>query len=480
MAAFHAKVIRELRTARGMSQQALADALGISNRAVSKWERGISLPSAQHIYCLAELFGVPMDRFYRDEVQEETPAPPSAPTGMCSLTALYKIGRGPSSSHTIGPELACTLFSAQYPQADRFTAVLYGSLAKTGRGHGTDAVIEKTFAPLPCRIEWNLTDTALPHPNTMRLVAYRGDEELGARWVYSVGGGDVVFDTLTRVPPVSVYPHATWGDIAAYCEAHGMRPWEYVIEHEYEGIEGYMHVVWQTMKDAIHAGLQAEGILPGGLDLQRKARTLYNSQHVDESAQTRENRMVCAYAFAVGEQNAAGETIVTAPTCGAAGVLPAVMYYQQKRGGYSDTEIVHALMTAGLVGNLIKHNASISGAECGCQAEVGSACAMAAAALGELFGLSEDKIEYAAEIAIEHHLGLTCDPICGLVQIPCIERNAVAAMRAINAVNLASFLWSTRKISLDSVIRTMKETGHDLRASYKETSEAGLAKIQLG
>ncbi len=480
MGTFRAHVIKDLRIQHGMSQKALADKLGISNRAVSKWENGLSLPSTQHIFSLSRLFRVPMDRFYCEETREESPTPtPSAATGMCSLSVLYKIGRGPSSSHTIGPERACTLFAAEFSQADRFGAVLYGSLAKTGRGHGTDAVIKKTFAPCECHIEWNLTETALPHPNTMRLIAYRSDEEIGARWVYSVGGGDVVFDTLTRVPPVSVYPHATWGDIAAYCAKRGMRLWEYVLEHEYAGFEAYMHTVWQTMKDAIHAGLQAEGILPGGLELQRKARTLYNSQHVDESAQTRENRIVCAYAFAVGEQNAAGETIVTAPTCGAAGVVPAVLYYQQKKGGFSDTEIVHALMTAGLVGNLIKHNASISGAECGCQAEVGSACAMAAAALAELFELHMDKIEYAAEIAIEHHLGLTCDPICGLVQIPCIERNAVAAMRAINAVNLASFLWSTRKISLDNVIKTMKETGHDLATSYKETSEAGLAKIQL-
>ncbi|MBQ5772808.1 MAG: L-serine ammonia-lyase, iron-sulfur-dependent, subunit alpha, partial [Clostridia bacterium] len=209
------------------------------------------------------------------------------------------------------------------------------------------------------------------------------------------------------------------------------------------------------------------------------ARSLYENEHIDERPETREGRMISAYAFAVSEQNAAGEHIVTAPTCGAAGVLPAVLYYQQKRSGYSDRDILRALCTAGIVGNLIKTNASISGAECGCQAEIGSACAMASAALGELFGLSIPKIEYAAEIAIEHHLGLTCDPICGLVQIPCIERNAVAAMRAINAVNLASFLWNTRRISFDHVVQTMKETGRDMRASYKETSEAGLAKIRI-
>ena len=233
------------------------------------------------------------------------------------------------------------------------------------------------------------------------------------------------------------------------------------------------------MKRSVREGLLADGILPGGLEVKRKAKHLFGQQHIDESAETRENRMVCAYAFAVSEQNASGETIVTAPTCGASGVLPAVLYYQQKKRGYSDRDIVHALEAGGIIGNLIKTNASISGAECGCQAEIGSACAMAAAALAELFGLDLDKIEYAAEIAIEHHLGLTCDPICGLVQIPCIERNAVAAMRAINAANLADLLFDTRKISFDKVVIAMKETGDDMSPAYKETSEAGLAKIAV-
>ena len=233
------------------------------------------------------------------------------------------------------------------------------------------------------------------------------------------------------------------------------------------------------MKQSIAAGLVGEGILPGGLGVQKKAKQLLNRQHIDESAETRENRMVCAYAFAVSEQNACGERIVTAPTCGSSGVLPAVLYYQQQKRGYSDREIVRALAAGGIVGNLVKTNASISGSECGCQAEIGTACAMAAAALAELFELDLDKIEYAAEIAIEHHLGLTCDPICGLVQIPCIERNAVAAMRAINAVSLASFLSDSRKISLDKVIKVMKETGLDISKQYKETSEGGLAKLKV-
>ncbi|MBR6719833.1 MAG: L-serine ammonia-lyase, iron-sulfur-dependent, subunit alpha, partial [Clostridia bacterium] len=270
-----------------------------------------------------------------------------------------------------------------------------------------------------------------------------------------------------------------FSDISAYCEKENIELWEYVFSVEGEEFYDYLAHIWETMKNSINRGLADEGILPGGLDVHKKAKTLFLSQHIDESSETRENRMVCAYAFAVGEQNASGETIVTAPTCGAAGVLPSVLYYEQKKHRFSDDAVIKALATAGLIGNLIKTNASISGAECGCQAEIGSACAMASAALASLFSLSVDKIEYAAEIAIEHHLGLTCDPICGLVQIPCIERNAVAAMRAINAVNLSSFLWNTRKISFDKVVKTMKETGLDMHSAYKETSEGGLAKIDV-
>ena len=397
---------------------------------------------------------------------------------MQSITELYKIGRGPSSSHTIGPERAVKTFLQRYPQADRFRAVLYGSLAKTGRGHGTDRVIEKTFAPHPCEVVFD-GESEVPHPNTMDLFAYCGDAECGSARVFSVGGGSIAFLGDPTVTPPSVYPHDRFETIAAYCREKGIRLCDYAVEMEGEGFLDYMQEIWEAMKRSIQRGLADDGVLPGGLGVVKKARSLYESEHIDERPETREGRMISAYAFAVSEQNAAGEHIVTAPTCGAAGVLPSVLYYHQKRSGYSDRDILRALCTAGIIGNLIKTNASISGAECGCQAEIGSACAMAAAALGELFGLSTPKIEYAAEIAIEHHLGLTCDPICGLVQIPCIERNAVAAMRAINAVNLASFLWNTRRISFDHVVQTMKETGRDMRTSYKETSEAGLAKIRI-
>ncbi len=469
-------MIKELRLKNGMTQKTLSQQLGISNRAVSKWESGLSQPSASHIFRLAEIFNVPMDAFYE---RSQTVAVKPEPTGMLSVTDIYKIGRGPSSSHTIGPERACEIIKERNKQADYFKVVLYGSLAKTGKGHGTDTVIRKTLAPVKCDVCFDFSQNDLPHPNTMLFTAYKDGKELSSKRVFSVGGGDIVFENEPISQKSMVYRHTKFNEIAECCQARQMRLWEYVEENEGGGFEEYMKTVWETMKQSIQNGLNDEGILPGGLNIQKKAKTLYNNQHIDEKAETRENRIVCSYAFAIGEQNASGETIVTAPTCGAAGVLPAVLYYQQRKNGFSDAQIIKALMTAGLIGNLIKTNASISGAECGCQAEIGSACAMASAALSELFELSIDKIEYAAEIAIEHHLGLTCDPICGLVQIPCIERNAVAAMRAINAVNLSSFLWNTRKISLDNVIRTMKETGLDLSSEYKETSEGGLAKIKL-
>ena len=398
---------------------------------------------------------------------------------MESIKELYKIGRGPSSSHTIGPEKACIIFKEKNKQATDFKVILYGSLAKTGKGHGTDEVIKKTLAPCNCEVEFDFSDIKLSHPNTMIIIGYENGVEIDKARVMSVGGGSIVFDGQEYIKPPKIYKHNKFSLISEYCKEKEINLYQYVIENEGKDIVEYVQSMWHAMKKSIKSGLNDSGVLPGGLDVEKKARVLFNNEHIDETAETKENRVVCAYAFAVSEQNASGEKIVTAPTCGAAGVLPAVLYYQQQKNNFTDERIVNALLSAGLIGNLIKTNASISGAECGCQAEIGSACAMAAAALAELFNLSIDKIEYAAEIAIEHHLGLTCDPICGLVQIPCIERNAVAAMRAINAVNLASFLWNTRKISFDRVVQAMKETGHDLLSSYRETSEAGLAKIKL-
>lgn len=393
---------------------------------------------------------------------------------MKSLKELYRIGKGPSSSHTIGPERACKMFLSENPTAERYKVVLFGSLAKTGEGHGTSDVIASvlTGVEIVCDFE-----TVTPHPNTMDLFAYIGDKISAHMRVYSVGGGAIQVEGRADVEGAEVYPLEKLADIRAYCEERNMRLCDYVFACEGEDIKTYLGEVWNTMKDAVARGVARSGILPGGLDVERRAKILYDGVAENESAETRENRLVCAYAFAVSEENASGGTIVTAPTCGACGVLPAVLKYAQERKKYSDEQIIRALATAGLIGNLIKTNASISGAECGCQAEIGSACCMATSALGELQGLKLGQIEYAAEVAMEHHLGLTCDPICGLVQIPCIERNAVASMRAINAVSLAYFLTDSRKISFDLVVQTMLETGKDLKRSYRETAEGGLAKL---
>ena len=394
---------------------------------------------------------------------------------MKSLKELYRIGKGPSSSHTIGPERACKIFLAENPEAESFKAVLYGSLAKTGVGHGTDGVVKSVLKNV--EIECDDGSDGLPHPNTMDLFAYNGGRETASMRVYSVGGGAIRIEGRPSGEGKEVYPLESFAEIRRFCEERALRLSDYAFVCEGEALKEYLKEVWQAMKASVEAGLKAQGVLPGGLGVERKARFLYRQKHIDESAETKENRLVCAYAVAVSEQNASAGTIVTAPTCGASGVLPAVLKYAQERRGYSDDSIVRALAAGGIVGNLIKTNASISGAECGCQAEIGSACCMAAAALGELYEMELGQIEYAAEIAMEHQLGLTCDPIGGLVQIPCIERNAVAAMRAINAVSLADFLSDSRKISFDLVVETMYETGKDISCRYRETAEGGLAKL---
>ena len=401
---------------------------------------------------------------------------------MESLRELYRIGKGPSSSHTMGPDKAARLFKEKYPFAASFKVKLFGSLSKTGKGHMTDGVILTALAPVRTEIVFMDTpEEELYHPNTMELEAYDiNGNLLGFMKVYSVGGGKIELEGEKAALAENVYPLEHFSEIKEFCLNNDMSLSDYVKHIEGDEIFDYLREVWDTMKSAVKKGLRADGILPGGLMVQRKARYLHAQRHIDESPQTRENRLVCSYAFAVSEENAGGGTIVTAPTCGACGVLPSVLYYMQETKGFTDYEIVKALAAAGLIGNIIKSTASISGAECGCQAEIGTACSMAAAGLSHLYGMDLDQIEYAAEVAMEHHLGLTCDPIGGLVQIPCIERNAVAAMRAINALSLANFLTYTRKISLDVVIKTMYETGKDLFSKYRETSEGGLAKHYPG
>ncbi|MBR4800848.1 MAG: L-serine ammonia-lyase [Clostridia bacterium] len=394
---------------------------------------------------------------------------------MKSLKELYKIGRGPSSSHTMGPQKAALLFEEQNPSASSFKAVLYGSLAQTGKGHGTDVVLKKTFKKT-VEVIFNLDEKDIPHPNTLDLYALNDAGETVCRWrVMSVGGGAIEVEGQKSIAPKDVYPHNTFEQIKEYCEENSLSIYEYVKRFEPD-IDEYLLRVWERMQKSIWKGLEKSGTLPGGLNVERKAQHLFSQVDEYETPETRENRIVCAYAFAVSEQNAAGGTIVTAPTCGSSGILPAVLRYAQERHGFKDEDILRALSTAGIIGNIVKTNASISGAECGCQAECGTACSMAAAALASLFEMSLDQIEYAAEVAMEHHLGLTCDPVDGLVQIPCIERNAVSAMRAINAASLANFLTSSRQISFDAVVETMYATGKDINSRYRETAEAGLAQ----
>ena len=398
---------------------------------------------------------------------------------MKSIREIYKIGKGPSSSHTMGPARAMEIFVSENPDADSYEVVLYGSLADTGKGHGTDNALRIVAGDKAVNIIFNTTDRELPHENTLDIYSVKdGVRSEKPMRVMSVGGGDIKIEGRPSLTAEDVYPEDTFAEISELCKREGIRLSDYVFMREgRRELSSFLYTVWETMKGAIHRGLTTSGILPGGLEVERKAQHLFNQRHIDERPVTRENRVVCAYAYAVAEENADNGTIVTAPTCGACAVLPSVLRYMQEKHGFSDEQIIGALAVAGLIGNLVKTNASISGAECGCQAEIGTACSMASAALGELFEMGLDQIEYAAEIAFEHHLGLTCDPICGLVQIPCIERNAVAAMRAINAVNLANFLSGSRKISLDMVIETMYETGKDMSHLYRETSAGGLAKL---
>ena len=394
---------------------------------------------------------------------------------MKSLKELYQIGMGPSSSHTMAPEKIAKYLMKKYPSATGYKVTLYGSLALTGKGHGTDTVLKKVLGN-ETQIVFDTSKTNLPHANTLDIEVYNSDNYIAKHRAYSLGGGAIEIENEPVITPPEVYSLNTFDEIKSYCIDKEIRLCDYVYESE-PNIKEYLSDIWEQMCLSIKKGLKTDGILPGGLNVKRKAKFLYQQRHIDESPETRENRLVCSYAFAVAEENADGGYIVTAPTCGSCGVLPAAFYYVKNTRNVSDEDIINGLATAGLIGNLIKTNASISGAECGCQAEIGSACAMAAGGLAEIFGLSAEQIEYAAEISLEHHLGLTCDPVNGLVQIPCIERNAVAAMRALNSLSLADFLSSTRTVSLDTIIQTMYETGKDLSNRYKETSEAGMAKL---
>ena len=398
---------------------------------------------------------------------------------MKSIREIYKIGKGPSSSHTMGPERAALLFLTRYPQATSFRVTLYGSLSKTGVGHGTDRVLLDTLGAERTQIVFSQENWEGMHPNTMDFSAFAEDIEIGQLRIESIGGGDIrIPGEGKRADAEEVYVEHSFAEIADFCKWRYIDTLsEYVELNEGPEIWDFLMEVWQTMKNAIDEGLSKEGVLPGGLNVHRKAKYLFHQVPEEQVPALTEFQTIAAYAYAVAEQNADNGTVVTAPTCGACGVLPAVLKYAQVTRGFTDEEICRGLATAGIIGNLTKTNASISGAECGCQAEIGTACSMAAAALAELYNQNLDQVEYAAEVAMEHHLGLTCDPICGLVQIPCIERNAVAAVRAMNACNLSYFLTGSRNISYDMVCRAMKETGVNLDHRFRETSEGGLAKL---
>ncbi|MBR3564397.1 MAG: L-serine ammonia-lyase [Clostridia bacterium] len=394
---------------------------------------------------------------------------------MKSILSVYKIGHGPSSSHTVGPYNAAKEYRRRYPDADRIDVTLFGSLAFTGAGHGTEKAIRSAIPEATVHSDRESRD--LPHPNTMLFSAYRDGKLIDSTRIFSIGGGSIRFEGEDSDEERVVYPEAGLTEMLEYCRGNGMSFREFIYSRESDRLKEYLHTVWDAMKSAVRRGLEAEGVLPGGLGVTRKAKILFNKRCYNENSDVTMNRLIAAYAYAVSEENASENIVVTAPTCGSCGVIPAIMYYMEFDRGFPEEEIIDALAVAGLIGNVIRTNASISGAECGCQAEIGSACSMAAAGLASLYGLNTDQIEYAAEIAMEHNLGLTCDPVNGLVQIPCIERNAVAAMRAINSVDLSRFLYETRKISFDQVIATMYQTGKDMSDKYRETSHGGLAEI---
>ena len=395
---------------------------------------------------------------------------------MESLKELFKIGNGPSSSHTMGPKLAAEQFLKRCPEAEAFRVTLYGSLAATGRGHLTDKAIESVLQPVaPTEIVWRANIVLPFHPNGMYFEALRGGKVYDEWEIYSIGGGALANEDTKPADKPQIYTMNTISEIKDWCYREGKTYWEYVEDCEGKEIWDFLDNIWTVMCETIERGLNNDGVLPGGLKVARKASTYYvKSKSFTDSLSTRAK--IYAYALAVAEENASGGTVVTAPTCGSCGVLPAVMYHLTTSRGFLRIRLLRALATAGLFGNVVKTNSSISGAEVGCQGEIGVACAMAAAAACQLFGGTPAQIEYAAEMGLEHHLGLTCDPVCGLVQVPCIERNAIAAARAFDANTYATLSDGSHLVSFDKVVEVMHETGHNLPSLYRETSEGGLAK----
>lgn len=415
---------------------------------------------------------------------------------MKSVKDIYKIGKGPSSSHTMGPFKAVRHYLENHQDTHHLHVTLYGSLAATGKGHLTDKAVEEAFSTWKwtdketlenterrsgdVTIEWKPQENLQVHPNGMKIASVNFDGDLYEKWTYySVGGGDIICmeHPLEEDEEGVDYGMTTMSEILEWCEQTGKSYWEYVdeVEGQAYGFWEHLELVWKVMKEAVERGIEHEGVLPGPLNLRRKALS-YHVRAFGQGDTFKTRGLVFSYALAVSEENASGGTIVTAPTCGSCGVLPSILYHMQTRYNFSDARIIRALATAGLIGNIVKYNASVSGAEVGCQGEVGVACAMAAAAVAQLMGGSPSQIEYAAEMGLEHHLGLTCDPVRGLVQIPCIERNAYAAARAMDAGIYALYTDGHHRVSFDQAVKVMKQTGKDLPSLYKETSEGGLAK----
>ena len=400
--------------------------------------------------------------------------------GMKSIKDIYKIGKGPSSSHTMGPFKSVRHYVNNHTEARKILVTLYGSLAATGKGHLTDWACEDAFRDGTVAIVWKPKENLPMHPNGMQIGVIEPDGGVSDVWTYySIGGGDIVCveSPIEEKGGEDVYELTTMKEILDWCNTNGKDFWEYVDEREgrNNGLWEHLDKVWKVMREAVERGIDQEGSLPGPLNLRRKASSYFiRAEGYSDVLRTR--GLIFSYALAVSEENASGGTIVTGPTCGSCGVLPSVLFHMQKFYNFSNQRILRALATAGIFGTVVKYNASVSGAEVGCQGEVGVACAMAAAAAAQLMGGSPSQIEYAAEMGLEHHLGLTCDPVCGLVQIPCIEGSAYAAARALDAAIYSLYTDGRHRVSFDKVVKVMKETGKDLPSGYKETSEGGLAK----
>lgn len=396
---------------------------------------------------------------------------------MYSLKELYKVGIGPSSSHTLGPLKIAKRIRKEYPQATHYKVALHGSLALTGKGHLTDQVMRDTFAPKS--VEFSFHSSRLPyHPNGMIVEVYEGDKLLNQIEAYSIGGGEILFKGEFERGLKEYYPHHTMEEIIRFCDNNAMSLYDYVKRYEDDDIEDYLMMILETMLQCVDSGLKAQGVIQGRLKMKKVANAMYHQALNTHTPMRRSRLLIASYAYAVAEENADGHRIVTAPTCGASGVVPAVMYHAYHQLHMSKEDLVQALAIGGLFGNCVKYNATISGADGGCQAEIGTACAMASAMVAWIHELNNDLIAYAAEMGLEHNFGLTCDPVGGYVQIPCIERNAFAALRAMDAGLLAGELGYLRKnkISFDAAVRVLKATGKDLNEAYKETSLGGLAK----